>query len=227
MESGSFLKVHKPGDTLVTELWFSTSRANVPFRLFWANYPCLPTTDLHNKKCKDKDSIISSASSILTPCFLCNWKNTHPGLRSSKNDIRYRCETWKMNSNFFSLLMNIEQINKALQDPAIYWILCFYFLHYSSHNVTQEYLRDDNQAIKDSSVQALALPAWIMALSLANPGLNPCPWGTSGCRWLGSCGDMYFLTLVWHGRDRICPLASQPSRWLNTISRSLFENANQ
>lgn len=54
--------------------------------------------------------------------------------------------------------MNIEQINRAFQDPGIYGILCIYFLHYSGHNVTQEYLRDDKQAVKDSSVQALALP---------------------------------------------------------------------
>lgn len=55
--------------------------------------------------------------------------------------------------------MNIEQISRAFQDPGIYGMLCIYFLHYSGHGVTQEYLRDDSQAIKDNCVQALALPA--------------------------------------------------------------------
>lgn len=60
---------------------------------------------------------------------------------------------------FFFSLMNIEQINRAFQDRGlVYEILCIYFVHYSGHNVTQEYLGDDNPAIKDSCVQALAPP---------------------------------------------------------------------
>lgn len=149
--------------------------------------------------------------------------NTHHHLHSSKNDIQHRCVTWKMKPWFFSSLMNIEQINRAFQDPGIYGILCIYFLHYSSHNVTQEYLRDDNQAIKDESVQALALLEWIMALSLAAPWLNPRPQGSSGHRWRGHCHDMYFLThvhmsVLWH------PLSTEPSKWVNIISRFFWES---
>lgn len=63
------------------------------------------------------------------------------------HSIDAKHERWTL--ILFLLLMNIEQINRAFQDRGIvYEIPCIYFLHYSSHNVTQEYLGDDNQAIR-------------------------------------------------------------------------------
>lgn len=75
---------------------------------------------------------------------------------------------WKMNSNFSPSLMNIEQISRVFQDDRTHETLSIYFLHYSRPNVTPEYLGDDNQAIKDC-IRALALPQWIMTLSVAAP----------------------------------------------------------
>lgn len=156
----------------ITILHFSSK---ITVQIVWADYAGVRTVDFHNQKCERKEQHRCKLVVSLTPCFSYNWKNSHHNLHSSKNDIRCRCITWKMNSDFFSSLMNIEQINRAFQDPGIYGIQCIYFLHYSSHNITQEYLRDDSQAIRDKSVQAVVLREWIMALSLAAPWPNPCP----------------------------------------------------
>lgn len=65
-----------------------------------------------------------------------------------------------------------------------------------------------------------------MALSLAAPRLNPCPWGTLGCGWLGSCCDVHFARHAWQDCDRIRPLATEPSRWHNSVSTPLCQRPN-
>lgn len=81
--------------------------SRIIIQIVGADDPGAWTVDFHNKKGQHEEQCHCKLVMSLTPCFSYNWKNN---LHSGKNGTRYRCVTWKMNSDLFSSLMSIEQI---------------------------------------------------------------------------------------------------------------------